>query len=53
MLVDLRYIPVESTGGRLWDTHVSQGVFETMFGPFSKLGGQNPFGNKRSMKLPS
>ncbi|KAI0690866.1 Alpha/Beta hydrolase protein [Cytidiella melzeri] len=43
MLVDLRYIPVESTGGRLWDTHVSQGVFATLFGPFPKLGGQTPF----------
>ncbi|KAI0340820.1 alpha/beta-hydrolase [Trametopsis cervina] len=43
MLVDLRYIPVESTGGRLWDTHVSQGIFATLFGPFPKLGGQTPF----------
>ncbi|KAI0092132.1 Alpha/Beta hydrolase protein [Irpex rosettiformis] len=43
MLVDLRYIPVESTGKHLWSTHVSQGVFATLFGPFPKLGGQTPF----------
>ena len=42
--MDLRYLPVQSTDGRLWNTHVSQGLFATLFGPFSKLGGQSPFG---------
>ena len=51
MLVDLRYIPVESTGERLWNSHVSQGVFTTMFGSFQKIGGQIPFGTSASTSM--
>ena len=44
LLVDLRYPPVQGTDGHLWNTHVSQGVYVTMFDPFNALDGQTPFG---------
>ncbi|PSR81016.1 hypothetical protein PHLCEN_2v6547 [Hermanssonia centrifuga] len=43
MLVDLHYSPMQATEGHLWGTHVSEGVFMTMFGPFHRLGEQTPF----------
>lgn len=44
LLVDLHYVPVHAKDGHIWDTHVSHGVYSTLFGPFSKLDGQTPFG---------
>ncbi|GJE87531.1 lipase family protein [Phanerochaete sordida] len=43
LLVDLHYAPVHAQDGHVWDTHVSHGVYSTLFGPFSKLDGQTPF----------
>ncbi|THG96877.1 hypothetical protein EW026_g5032 [Hermanssonia centrifuga] len=34
---------MQATEGHLWGTHVSEGVFMTMFGPFHRLGEQTPF----------
>ncbi|EKM59890.1 uncharacterized protein PHACADRAFT_170488 [Phanerochaete carnosa HHB-10118-sp] len=43
LLVDLHYVPVHAKDGHVWETHVSQGVYATLFEPFSTLDGQTPF----------
>ncbi|KAJ3556799.1 hypothetical protein NM688_g1821 [Phlebia brevispora] len=43
VLVDLHYLPIHATKGHLWETHVSRGVYTTLFDKFAKLEGQTPF----------
>lgn len=44
MIVDMHYRPVQAEG-HLWNTHVSHGVYATLFEPFASLNGQTPFGS--------